>query len=113
MNKIVGIDKVLTGITQCVKMSLRGEDRCCARCPYNRRSNCFVKLLNDCEFIITELRELSAENFAHYLANHKDGTLMGYDGSEEVGDIIDIDNLPFHLDNFYKEYINGMDVSGK
>lgn len=103
MNKQIIMQRVLTGIKQCYKMTMRGEDMTCASCPYKTSKECYAKLLKDCKYLIESMQELSAEEFAKYLVTHADYTLKGFDDEEVIASVIEVDNIPVHLTEFYDE----------
>lgn len=107
MTKQIIMEKVLTALKQCHKMTLRGESMTCSNCPYKQHKDCYARMLNDTIYLIEHLDEVSAENFARYLAKRKDWTIMGYDDKEMVCEVIDIDNLPVRVAEFYDEVRNG------
>lgn len=90
---------VLTNLNICLKMTMKGANDC-RRCTLKAKSNCYSILLRNAIEVIEDLANNSASNFVEYLKEHKDGTLMNWDGTEPIEDIIDISTL----DNKRKEF---------
>lgn len=90
---------VLTNLKICLKMTMKGANDCRC-CTLKSKGNCYSILLRNAIEVIEDLASNSASKFVAYLKNHKDGTLMNWDGSKPLEDIIDISTLDDKLKEF-------------
>jgi hypothetical protein len=80
-------------------MTMKGINDC-RQCSIKAKDNCYSILLRNAIDVIEDLSNNSASNFVEYLKEHKDGTLMNWDGSQPLEDIIDISTLDDKLKEF-------------
>jgi hypothetical protein len=90
---------VLTNLKVCLRMTMKGINDC-RQCSIKAKDNCYSILLRNAIDVIEDLSNNSASNFVEYLKEHKDGTLMNWDGSQPLEDIIDISTLDDKLKEF-------------
>ena len=88
--------QILEAIKQCKRMTLKSEQDCCSKCPYNRKKHCYGDLLTDLLFYV----EHDAIALVEWLKKHTDGEILNFAGDEVLFSYVDVSKLDEKLDKF-------------